>query len=841
MLKGTASLGNAAKHSLQSLVAPAWPEALHAPSQAHPQKEQEAPPPGASQGAAGQGAKFMRGPGLLQAPAHAGSPEVLLVRGVAWGPGRSGRAVHRRSLAQAPMFNLTEGVAFAPAPAPDVAAYLLIVMEVHGVDIQPFGYQDRLDFLVSLDDAIDDITLDNIELLAVEEFLPASGPSAESLMNLFGSNAVFKSPKASSGNAPPPAGALAAIKLAGQAASPLASVTRTSGRRRQLLQSSTGQLAPPAVLTEPVVRVTLRISTTVTLMDKVERELQRSMQNTTDSLAARLRAKGHDVTGIDIVSMTSSLAPIGGPSIAPTAAMTMPPSPPLGGLQTSIVQPNKSGTASINSTDNQADKITNGTTIGVSIGVGVPVLLGAAGVAIYLLVFRRQQDLQQGANAAKSRHWGGHTPDPWGFLMSPQASNQFKNPLYPLPKEPPKSSENGLKGSNNSQLLEAYVAAANGSKGRDSPEGSSNGNAAAEREGGGSASISGKHNVEWGEGELVNYSDLRFSRVIGEGSFGRVFLGKWRETTVAIKLLSQPLVPPSTGNNWDFGEGSDSFTTVDCNRHKRNANVTSLLEELRKEARLMAVLRHPNIVMFLGACSSPPCMITEFCARGSLLDILSRARDNPAAAAELGWPRRLNMALEAAKGMLYLHSRAEPVLHRDLKSANLLVDKHWRVKVADFNLSRVMNASAVVSSVSATNPRWMAPEVLAGKSYDCAADVFSFGIILWELLTWHIPWEDLGPWQVVILVVDQGQRPELPADPAQLPGKPLRHISTYLDLMCHCWHQDPAQRPTFERVISHLRALIEAEGQAAVAPLQTAAPLQLPAALEPQGAKTGIC
>lgn len=73
------------------------------------------------------------------------------------------------------------------------------------------------------------------------------------------------------------------------------------------------------------------------------------------------------------------------------------------------------------------------------------------------------------------------------------------------------------------------------------------------------------------------------------------------------------------------------------------------------------------------------------------------------------------MALEAAKGMLYLHSRADAVLHRDLKSANLLVDKHWRVKVADFNLSRVMNASAVVSSVSATNPR-CAHSLLAGLS-----------------------------------------------------------------------------------------------------------------------------
>jgi serine/threonine protein kinase len=87
-----------------------------------------------------------------------------------------------------------------------------------------------------------------------------------------------------------------------------------------------------------------------------------------------------------------------------------------------------------------------------------------------------------------------------------------------------------------------------------------------------------------------------------------------------------------------------------------------------------------------------------------------------AAAAELGWNRRLNMALEAAKGMLYLHSRADAVLHRDLKSANLLVDKHWRVKVADFNLSRVMNASAVVSSVSATNPRYGSQPLLADLS-----------------------------------------------------------------------------------------------------------------------------
>lgn len=131
-LKGTAFLGNAAKYSVQSLVASA-PEAVHTPSQALPNEEQqEARPPGASQGAAWRGANLVRDLGLLQPSARAGSPEATLLRGVAWGPGRSGRAVHHRSLAQAPMLNTVgfEGEAFVPAPAPDLAAYLLVVMEV---------------------------------------------------------------------------------------------------------------------------------------------------------------------------------------------------------------------------------------------------------------------------------------------------------------------------------------------------------------------------------------------------------------------------------------------------------------------------------------------------------------------------------------------------------------------------------------------------------------------------------------------------------------------------------------------------------------------------------------
>ena len=104
----------------------------------------------------------------------------------------------------------------------------------------------------------------------------------------------------------------------------------------------------------------------------------------------------------------------------------------------------------------------------------------------------------------------------------------------------------------------------------------------------------------------IAYNELKFSRLIGEGSFGRVFLGKWRETTVAIKLLT-PTVPKA-----DDSEGSDSdcelstIHTIQSHRLK-----DGLLDDLDKEAGIMAALRHPNVVMFLGVCLEPPCMVAE--------------------------------------------------------------------------------------------------------------------------------------------------------------------------------------------------------------------------------------
>ena len=120
----------------------------------------------------------------------------------------------------------------------------------------------------------------------------------------------------------------------------------------------------------------------------------------------------------------------------------------------------------------------------------------------------------------------------------------------------------------------------------------------------------------------------------------------------------------------------------------------------------------------------------------------------PQMAKQLNWARLLSMASDAAKGMLFLHTRSPAIVHRDLKSANLLVDALWHVKVADFNLSRALDQASALSTVNVTNPRWLAPEVLAGGFAGLPADVWSFGTVLWEFMTWQLPFENHNPYQV---------------------------------------------------------------------------------------------
>jgi serine/threonine protein kinase len=168
-----------------------------------------------------------------------------------------------------------------------------------------------------------------------------------------------------------------------------------------------------------------------------------------------------------------------------------------------------------------------------------------------------------------------------------------------------------------------------------------------------------------------------------------------------------------------------------------------------REVELLAKVNHAHVLRFYGYCPDPLCIVTERCANDSVYAVLQRARGDAAAAAALTWPRRLGFALDAAKGMAYLHSLRPPILHRDLKSPNLLVTEHWRCKVGDLGLSKVASdvaaSTAGGKSLGADNPRWMAPEVMRSRAAAAAAsDVFSFGVVLWELLTWQEPWTHLG-------------------------------------------------------------------------------------------------
>ncbi|XP_054797805.1 probable serine/threonine-protein kinase SIS8 [Prosopis cineraria] len=267
---------------------------------------------------------------------------------------------------------------------------------------------------------------------------------------------------------------------------------------------------------------------------------------------------------------------------------------------------------------------------------------------------------------------------------------------------------------------------------------------------------------EGAEWEIL-WEDLHIGERIGIGSYGEVYHADWKGTEVAVKKFL----------NQDFSG--------------------DVLAQFRSEVEIMLRLRHPNVVLFMGAITRPPhfSILTEFLPRGSLYRLLHRPNF------ELDEKRRLRMALDVAKGMNYLHTSHPPIVHRDLKSPNLLVDKHWVVKVCDFGLSRMKHHTFLSSKSSAGTPEWMAPEVLRNEPANEKCDVYSFGVILWELATARIPWKGLNPMQVVGAVGFQNRRLEIPEDVDPVVAQIIRD----------CWQMEPHLRPSFSQLMSRLRHL----------------------------------
>ncbi|XP_074276062.1 putative serine/threonine-protein kinase SIS8 isoform X2 [Silene latifolia] len=253
----------------------------------------------------------------------------------------------------------------------------------------------------------------------------------------------------------------------------------------------------------------------------------------------------------------------------------------------------------------------------------------------------------------------------------------------------------------------------------------------------------------------IDFSELNVGTRVGIGFFGEVFRGMWNGTDVAIKVfLEQDLTP----------ENMEDF----CN-----------------EISILSRLRHPNVILFLGACTKPPrlSMVTEYMELGSLYYLIHLSGQK-----KLSWRRKLKMLRDICRGLMCIHRMK--IVHRDLKSANCLVNKHSIVKICDFGLSRIMTESPIKDSSSAGTPEWMAPELIRNEPFTEKCDIFSLGVIMWELCTLSRPWEGTPPERVVYAVAHEGSRLEIPEGPL---GR----------LIADCW-AEPQERPSCEDILTRL-------------------------------------
>ncbi|KAJ6977471.1 serine/threonine/tyrosine-protein kinase HT1-like [Populus alba x Populus x berolinensis] len=284
-----------------------------------------------------------------------------------------------------------------------------------------------------------------------------------------------------------------------------------------------------------------------------------------------------------------------------------------------------------------------------------------------------------------------------------------------------------------------------------------------------------------GEGEggwSADMSQLFIGNKFASGRHSRIYRGVYKQRDVAIKLISQP---------------------------EEDENLATMLENhFTSEVALLFRLRHPNIITFVAACKKPPvfCIITEYLAGGSLKKFLHQQEPY-----SVPLDLVLKLALDIAHGMQYLHSQG--ILHRDLKSENLLLGEDMSVKVADFGISCLESHCGNAKGFTGTY-RWMAPEMIKEKHHTKKVDVYSFGIVLWELLTAMTPFDNMTPEQAAFavcqkddgnddMVVVQNARPPLP------PKCPL----AFSHLINRCWSSNPDKRPHFDQIVAILESYSE--------------------------------
>ena len=278
--------------------------------------------------------------------------------------------------------------------------------------------------------------------------------------------------------------------------------------------------------------------------------------------------------------------------------------------------------------------------------------------------------------------------------------------------------------------------------------------------------------------DTVPFSELSYGRYLGEGAFSKVYQGAWKGREVAIKELLAPGLSHQAA------------------------------EELGREASIMKQLRHPNILPLLRVCIEPGhySLVMEYAPKGSLYQVLHSAE-------RLEWPVRWNIALGTARGVEHLHDHDPQILHRDLKSPNVLLDNRLVPKITDFGLSKVRTETR--TTLRGTHPAaaatggshavptapgtlaWMAPELFAlGATYGRACDIYSLGLIFWELASRRAPWEGAASDDLIALWLREGKREAIPD------GTP----PSYSTLIARCWAQRAEDRPKISDAVQVLNA-----------------------------------
>lgn len=272
---------------------------------------------------------------------------------------------------------------------------------------------------------------------------------------------------------------------------------------------------------------------------------------------------------------------------------------------------------------------------------------------------------------------------------------------------------------------------------------------------------------------VLKHEDVRMGKEIGRGQSGSVYIGYVHKKTV------------ESSSEADESETDEIEVAVKV--LFRRALTQPELESFRREIFALSSLSHPYLIKFYGYTEDPPFyIVTEYMSNGSVFQVLRSQPD------KLTPTKRSLIAIDVARGLEFLHQKN--VIHRDMKSLNVLLDSKYRAKICDFGMVRLNSSDDSPKTGLIGTAHWMAPEVLmSSPTYDNKVDVYSFGIFLWELLTGDMPYKDQKPHEIVSIVMDGGRPPM----PSRVPEK-------LSELICKCWAQDPSERPTMTSIIFSL-------------------------------------